>query len=97
MNAAEIACASVVRAAKVASGVVFASHGGHSLLRAMAVKFDLTMAAYDLDPVADSLNPHNQQEASMDRYPPKLAITNPGQLNHIARRWHEFSAAYSPN
>ena len=61
MNAAEIACAlgDARRPGRVWRYLCLL-HGGRSLLRAIAVKFNLTMAGYP----SCSAHPHNRQEAS---------------------------------
>jgi hypothetical protein len=66
-------------------------HGGHSLLRAMAVKFNLTMAAYDLIRLPKLLSSTRINNAIDTR---QAGHHKPPGLNHITRRWHEFSAAY---
>ena len=64
MNAAEIACAlgDARRPGRVWR-CLCPLHGGHSLLRATAVKFNLTMAPTAGCPSC-SAHPHNRQEAS---------------------------------
>jgi hypothetical protein len=89
MNAAEIACAlgDARRPGRVWR-CLCPLHGGHSLLRATAVKFSLTMAPTAWLPKLLS------SPIQWDRYPPSwpsqtapawASITSP-------RRWHEFSA-----
>jgi hypothetical protein len=85
-DAAEIAC--VLGGARRQGRVwrcLCPLHGGHSLLRAMAVKFNLTMAAYDLIRLP-----------KLNRYPTVTNSSSPG-LNHITAPLARIFSGLLPN
>jgi hypothetical protein len=100
MNAAEIACAlgDARRPGRVWR-CLCPLHGGHSLLRATAVKFNLTMAAYNLVAQVAQLTRITGRRHPMGSIPAKLAITNsssPG-LNHITASLARIFSGLLPN